>query len=222
MNMLIIFAVLIAFVVPVLFVLRREWKLKKAEEAKLGGALAKKKEPVAPVAVIKVMAGIMLLIFPVFFLSDAPYRFYSPDEAIVKVAFKHTGNRKVDCGEADLFKKEGERYRRELKDSTQVKMSMEKLLNCPRERHPVIVELFMDGDRLLDKAYSPTGLKKDMASYIYDEFMIKPGGHRFEARIYVNGTHEGPEHTLSTGVDVRPGEVMVVRVDDKLGQIVLE
>lgn len=220
--MIIILAVLIAFIVPVLFVLRREWKLKKEEDAKHGGAVNRKKEPVAPKAVIKVTLALVFITLPVLYLSDLSYSFYSPRDSAVKVAFKHTGKRKADCGEADLFRKEGERYRKELRDSKQVRMSMEKLANCPRQRHPVVLELYMDGVALLDKPYPPTGLKKDMASYIYEEFVIQPGEHRFQARLYTNGAKDAPDHEIDETVKIGPAEVKVIRVDDKLDRFVIE
>lgn len=219
--MVIILAVLIAFVVPVLFVLRREWKLKKAEDAKQGAA-AKKKEPVSPQALFKTTVAVLFILLPAIYFSDTSYSFYSPQNSAVKVAFKHTGKRIADCGEADLFRSEGERYRKELKDTRQVKMNIEKLANCPRERHPVVLELYMDGKEMLKKAYPPTGIKSDMASYIYDEFVIEPGVHKFEARLYDKGAKDAPDYTIEQVVTVAPKEVKVIRVDDKLNKFVIE
>ena len=219
--MVIILVTLFAFLIPVAFVLWREWKKNKEREAR-EGIVAKKKERVPPAAVAKATFIIVLLAVPVYLFSDISYSHFRPEESMLKVAFKHTGQRVEECDETGMVKTEGERYRRELKDTRQVKMNVEKLARCPRERHPVTVELFVDGTKALDKAYSPTGLKKDMASYIYDEFMITPGRHSFRVLLYNNGKKDSPAYALEQSMNVKPGEIKVVWFNEKAGALVLE
>lgn len=221
--MIVILAVLFAFIIPVLFVLWREWKHKKKEEAKEGVVAApKEKEPLNIAAIIKVAAVLLILGIPVFFLSAPSYRYYPADESALKVGFKHSGKRVVECDEAELIKKEGERYRKALKSEGQVKMDIAKLAGCPRERFPVAIELAVDGKVILDKAYVPTGIKKDMASYIYDEFTIQPGVHKVSVRMYDKKKEGEPEFTLVETVEFKPREIRLVRFDDKENRLVIE
>lgn len=221
--MIIIIVVLLAFVIPVLIVLWREWKRKKDEEAKEGiKAAPVVKEPVRAGSVIKVAIVLLLVAVPAFFLSSAPYRYFPADSSALKVGFKHSGKRIVDCDESELIKQEGERYRKALKSEGRVKMDIQKLSGCPRERYPVAVELAVDGRVILDKAYSPTGIKKDMASYIYDEFTVTPGVHTVSVKMYDREKAGPPEFTMTSTVEFKPQEIKVVWFDDKANTLVLE
>ena len=63
--MVIILVTLFAFLIPVAFVLWREWKKNKEREAR-EGIVAKKKERVPPAAVAKATFIIILLAVPVY------------------------------------------------------------------------------------------------------------------------------------------------------------
>ena len=215
-------AVLLGFILPVIFVVWREMRRGRAQEAKLGIATPKKKEPFSVKAFVRATVVMFFITVPVLYISDASYSFYKPGEAALKVAFKHIGRRIADCSEADLIRTEGERYRKLLKDTRQVQMNIAKLANCPRERYPVVVEIDLDGRNILKKAYSPTGFKKDMASYVYEEFLIEPGTHTLSARLYDRGLDGGPNYTLEEKVDIKPAEIKLIRVDDKLNKMLLE
>lgn len=212
--------VAVLFGVPVIYIVSREWKIKKAEDGKAGGMTRSGSMSFSSFAkVTLVMAPLAVLIaLP----SHSRYSFYSPDDSALKVAFKHTGKRKVDCDENALIKREGERYRRQLKESKQVKMNIAGLANCPRERFPVILEITLDGEKILDKAYSPTGLKKDMASYVYEEFIIKPGGHKFVAKLFDSGHKDAPDFVYEDSFNIGRRDIKLIRFDDKANMLLLE
>src|SRR3972149_1188445 len=124
--MTVILVTLFAFLIPVAIFLWREWKKNKEREAR-EGIVARKKERVPPAAVARAGVVFALLSIPVYLFSDISYSHFRPEDAMLKVAFKHTGQRVADCDEADLVRSEGERYRKELKDTRQVQMNIEKL-----------------------------------------------------------------------------------------------
>jgi hypothetical protein len=84
------------------------------------------------------------------------------------------------------------------------------------------VELAVDGRVILDKAYSPTGIKKDMASYIYDEFTVEPGVHTVSVKMYDREKTGPPEFTMTSTVEFKPQEIKVVWFDDRANTLVLE
>ena len=100
-------------------------------------------------------------------------------------------------------------------------MNIERIANCPRERHPVDVELFIDGQKVLDRSYAPTGIKKDMASYVYDEVFVKPGSHRVRVLLYDAGGREKASYVLDAAFIVKPADVKAVWFDQKAGGLVL-
>lgn len=219
--MIIILITLFAFIIPVGIYLWREWRKNREKEAK-EGLVPKKKEPLSISGLVRVSVLFLIMAVPIYFFSDLPYSYYPKDDGLLKIAFKHTGTRVADCDEADLIKKEGDRYRQQLKDTRQVRMSIEKIAKCPRERNPVVIELFIDGQKVLDKSYSPTGLKKDMASYIYDEFTVPPGVHSFRMLLYDTGRKDVPAYALDEKSVVKSREVKVIWFSDKADALILE
>lgn len=167
-----------------------------------------------------VVMGAMLV--PVFYLSTASYSFFTPADSSIKVAFKHSGKRMSDCDENEMIRKEGERYRRQLKGENRVQMNMAKLANCPRERFPVLVTVTIDGKTVLDKAYSPTGFRKDMASYVSEEFIVPAGTHNVAATLSDTAKKEAPDYALQETVELKPGEVKLITYDDRTGKLVIE
>ncbi len=213
-------AVLLGFVVPVIYVIYRETRSKKSA----GGAAAppKKKEPLSISALVKVCVVMLVMLVPVYFLSWVPYTFYPSGVSALKVAFKQNGKRIADCNDANLFQREGERYRKMLKTRKEVKMDMSKLAGCPRERYPVVVRVTVDGKEVLNKSYAPTGLKKDMSSYVYEQFIIKPGVHDFAATLSISGPAKKPDYTLNGRMDVKPGRVALIYFNDETYKLSLE
>jgi len=104
--------VLLAFILPVIYIVIKEWRSRKASEKDNGPPV--KKKPLDRRALAGVSVILFALILPSIWLSDISYSFYRKEDAALKVAFKHSGGRVAECDEADLIKKEGERYRREL------------------------------------------------------------------------------------------------------------
>lgn len=214
--------VLLAFLLPVLYIIFNEWRKKKKAEKEGAQAPPRKKEPIRPASLAVASVLMFILVLPALFFSDSSYSYYAEDDALFKIAFKHTGNRvDPECDETEFIKKAGERYRKELKDTRQVQMNIAQL-KCRRERHPVRVEVYMDGRELLSKSYAPTGLKKDMASYIYEEFIFKPGTYRFTARLFAGAPGSAPDSALEETVEIRPKEIRLLRYDEKIRTLVLE
>lgn len=219
---------LIFLILPIIYLVLREVSFKKAgkeeEKKKTGGVevAPKPKKPFDVAAFIKVVLVLVPFCVPMVYFSTLSYSFYGAGESLVKVAFKHSGDRKVDCDESELIREAGARYRRELKDSKQVAMDIAQLAHCPRERFPVYVELTIDDEKVIDREYPPTGIKKDLASYIYKEIPITPGRHRFRLRISGRGDISKPEHTIEKTVDVKTGEIVIIYFDNKTDSLLLE
>ncbi len=219
--MVIILVTLFAFLIPVAFVLWREWKKGKEKDAR-EGVSERKREPVSVSSVVRAAVVLLVLLAPVYFASDTPYAHYGPEDSLLKVAFKQSGQRVEDCDERGLVMQEGERYRGELRDARQVQMDIARLAKCSRERHPIMIEVYIDGEKALDESYAPTGLKKDMASYIYHELGLRPGERKIKALMYNSGSREKPAYTLEETVEVAPGDVKVIWFSDKSRNLALD
>ena len=171
---------------------------------------------------LSVLVAVLLL--PALFFTDASFTYYSPEEAALKVAFKHSGKRVVDCDEAERIKAKGREFRKRLKEEGMgVRMDLSTLSECPRERHPVSVTLTLDNVVMIDRDYSPTGIKKDMASFINEHFIIASGSHHIKVSLRDAGPEdESGLYTLDETVLLALGEVLLVRFDPKTRALVLE
>ncbi len=220
--MITILAVLFAFLIPVFFLLFKEFRRPNAGAKKTDTA----KQPSRPLdmgAAIKSAALVLIIISPVFFLSDRNLSFYPPGTASLKVAFKKAGKKVVDCDEAGEIKRAGERYRAALREGGKgVQMSLKTLGTCPRQRHPLKVVVKIDGKEALNKVYSPTGFSKDMASYVFEDLNISPGGREIEAHLYESGGIGIPDFSLKKTASVRQSEIKLIRFDEFTSALVLE
>ena len=158
----------------------------------------------------------LLLLIPtalIFYFSNASYSFYTPDTSQLKLSFKHTTPRVVECDEAGKLRKEAERYRKLLEETERVPMHQIRL-ECGRERFPAFVELYVDGRRLLQKTYKPRGLRRDGAVYVYERFNLKAGRHRVTVRMRATGRKEGYDYVFNREIDIQPAHVVVIDFDE--------
>jgi hypothetical protein len=158
---------------------------------------------------------------PVIALSAASYSPYPEGSSLLKVAFKHSGKKVFDCDEIGLIQREGERYRRLLKETKSVKMDIERLSECGRERFPVRVRLSIDNETMIKEAFQPKGLKKDLSSYVYREALLPSGEHEVSMDMHESGG-DAPDFELRKRVAFAPGEIRVIRFDDTLNALVIE
>lgn len=219
--MITILAVLFAFLIPVFFLLYREFGMPKPGVKKTDAA--KPSRSVGAGEVMKAGAAVLIIISPVFFLSERTFSFYPPDAASLKVAFKKAGKRVADCDEAGEIKRAGERYRAALREKGKgVQMSLKTLATCPRERHPLKVVVKIDGKEALNKIYPPTGLSKDMASYVFEDLRISPGSREIEAYLHDSGETGAADFSVKKTLTVRRSEIKLIRFDEFANTLVLE
>lgn len=173
--------------------------------------------------VLRISIVVLVVMVPAFLMNFATYSFYEDDVSVVKVAFKHSGKRVVDCDEEGILLREAARYRELYKQTGSVEMDIDVVGKCPRERWPVSLRVELDSQTLLDRRYMPAGIRRDLATYIYEEFLVEPGQHTLLVRM-----HDSDPKTATAGyvreekVELRPGRVLLIRFDDRADAIVFE
>lgn len=226
--MIVILAVLFAFLIPALFFVFKEFRRSKSG-AKKTVAAAKPSVPLSLGVTIKAAAVVFIIISPAFFLSGQTFSFYPTGTASLKIAFKKAGKRVVDCDEAGEIKRAGERYRAALREHGKgVQMNLKTLGICPRQRHPLKVVVKIDGKEALNKTYPPTGISKDMASYVFEDLHISPGVREIEAYLHESGGYYtlresgAPDFSLKKTATVGQSEIKLIRFDEFANALVLE
>ena len=156
--------------------------------------------------------GALYALFAVFigYFSTSPkYQHLAPDQALLRLSFKHPGKIKVDCRE------------RTPEELAKIRPNMRTLMDCPRERSPVRVRVEFDGKSLYDESFPPAGLSKDGASTGYRRLPISAGRHRLRVRFNDDVRVKDFNYEREAEVDVRPGQVVLIDFAAEKGGILI-
>ena len=127
--------------------------------------------PKALALIGQVAAYAALAAFIGYFAAAPAYVPSDPALAQIKFSFTHGAARLQEC----------RRYTPE--ELSRIAPNMRRALECQRERVPVVVELELDGQPLLQVAVPPIGIWKDGPAVLYRRFTVPPGPHRIMLRL---------------------------------------
>lgn len=173
--------------------------------------MADPRPPIRPLAWLgqALLYGLFALLIGVF-SHWPPYRHLAADQALIKLSFTHHGQHMHEC--------------KSLSGAELAKLppNMRAPLQCPRERAPVVVELDVDGQKVLSKVAAPSGLSKDGASSVYHRVQVTAGSHRIAVRMKDSPTGSGFDHTREATVTLAPLHILVIDFDAEKGGITLQ
>lgn len=138
------------------------------------------------------------------------YRHLPADQALIKLSFTHHGKRVLEC--------------RQLSPAELAKLppNMRAPMQCPRERVPVLVELDIDGARIIRYAAAPSGLSKDGPSAVYQRLPVAAGPHRIAVRLKDSAAGTGFDYSRDESVTLKPAQVLVIDFNADKGGITLQ
>jgi hypothetical protein len=147
----------------------------------------------------------------VWYFSAAPaYVQLAPDQAVITVAFAHAGKRREKCRKLSQ------------EELARLPPNMRAPMECPRERSPVTVELYLDGKLLLKEVAYPPGLYKDLGVDIYRRTKVPIGTHKLEVRMNDDLNVKGPTYTYEGTISLKPAQLLVVNFDSDAGKFIIE
>lgn len=140
-----------------------------------------------------------------YFATSPPYRHLAGEQAQVTLAFGHAGQPREPC--------------RRLTPDELAKLApnMRNPMDCPRGRSPVVVELLMDGEVLLQMVANPTGLFGDGSVDVFRSVRVPAGPHSFEVRMNDNVRVEGYTHTAEVETTLVSGKLLAVEFEPGAG-----
>lgn len=160
--------------------------------------------------------GIIILILPALFVmkyTAVPYPFYPDNTSQLKLAFQHTGQRVHEYDEVNSLKKRANEYRKQLKKNKEIRMNLKSKATTTRERFPTAMEVFLDGKKILDKEYQPTGRKRDAVAVIYDVLPIVPGKHTVRVTMLDTKKEGVKPFVFEDTVEFKSRDVKVITFD---------
>jgi len=144
-------------------------------------------------AVFSVVVG-ALSVWPSYELVDE-------NHAIVSLVFSHAGER---IGECRTYSQE---------ELNKLPPNMRKPADCPRERHPVRVELRSGDQVLYQETLPPSGIWADGKASIYQRIVVPSGTQELFVGMNDTGGQTGFDYEESTTLDLAPGRNLVIRFD---------
>jgi len=165
----------------------------------------------SPLQIIGQALAYLALALVIGIFSTWPgYTHLGENLSVVKLSVSHIGERKGECRE------------RETSKVTITKTSRRALMICPRERHPVRLELTLDGNIIFDQEAQPSGLSNDGPSYFYKKLTIPSGAHSLKVRMRDSDKTDGFDYTTDEDVSLSPGQVLAIRFNDAKKALVLD
>jgi len=152
-------------------------------------------------AVFMVVVG-LLSVWP-------PYQLVEEDRAIISLVFSHAGDRIAEC--------------RILSQNELNKLppNMRKPSDCPRERHPVRVELRTGTKTLYADTLLPSGIWADGKASVYQRVEVPAGEYEIFVGMNDSGGSEDFDSSNTATVDLRPGRNLVIQFDEQTEQFLI-
>lgn len=170
-----------------------------------------------------ILAGLILFIPTLLIakLTASPYSFYDNENAVLKIAFQHAGQRIADFDETAFLREQGKKYREGMKVGTGgAKMDLHLLSGHGRERYSVDLRLNVNGKTELDKEFIPPGRKRDTVSVVYFSMNIEPGEHKIDIVMTDSKKKDSKPYLFNDTVTFAPSDVKIIIFDDKTDAIV--
>jgi hypothetical protein len=132
------------------------------------------------------------------------YEMLDQGEAIISLTFSHAARR---IGECRMLTQE---------DLNKLPPNMRKPSDCPRERHPIRIELRSGETVLYDRVLAPSGIWSDGKANVYRRIVIPAGSHALSVGMNDSGGDRGFDYEATANIDVVPGRNVVIRFDEQL------
>jgi hypothetical protein len=144
-----------------------------------------------------------------WFATSPVYHHLQPDQALLRLSFRHPGQFVTDCRQ------------RSAEELAKLPPQLRAQMDCPRQRSAVHVRLELDGATLVDERFAPAGLKKDGAASGYRRLPIAAGEHRLRVQFNDDERSKGFVHEVEQRLLVKPGQVVLVDFVPELGGVVI-
>jgi hypothetical protein len=141
-------------------------------------------------------------------LSAFPLALSASEDAALTIAFKHVAA--FEAAAPVRSPEELEKLPRHMRPQ-----NLERARTGKRVDSVFRVEL--DGRRLVEKTYRPSGLRHDGPTFAYEEIPVPPGRHRLEAVLADGGDERGRRWRLDVEVEIHPRQVLLVEWSEEAG-----
>lgn len=136
-----------------------------------------------------------------YFSIKPPYYQLEEDQAVITLSFTHATKLREACRKMTQEEL--------LKLAPNMRLSMD----CPRERSPLRLELYLDDKLLTKAALEPPGFHKDQSVNLFQRIKVSAGEHKL--RVWMNDdiNIEGSTYQHEQTVILKPEQQLLVDFD---------
>ncbi len=134
------------------------------------------------------------------------YTRLQPDEAMITLAISHAGERVEEC--------------RQMSPEEMAKLpaNMRVAVDCPRERSPVNISIFLDDMPVIEREVTAPGLYSDQGVDIFQSVRVPTGEHHLYISMNDNVRVDGPTHQHNQRVSLSPAQRLVIKFQSSIGE----
>jgi ferredoxin len=153
---------------------------------------------------LQAMAYGLFIVAASVFSAWPAYSLLNNDQAMVSLSVSHTGQR---MGECRTFSQQ---------ELNELPPNMRRPSDCPREKHPIRVQLEANGEVLYSKTLAPSGIWSDGSSTIYARFPLAAGEQSLIVGMNDSGGSQGYDYVSEQQINLQPGQHLVITFDPLL------
>ena len=135
----------------------------------------------------------------VAYLSFWPrYEYSAPEAAVVKLSLSHATERVEPCVQLTP---------QEIAD---LAPNMRRTQTCERKRLPLMIELELDGEIVVQLQTEASGLWEDGPASVYQRFDVSPGSHHIAVRLRDSAGTGDWDYTHNEDVELEAGRYLTI------------
>lgn len=140
-----------------------------------------------------------------YFSIKPPYHQLAEDQAVITLSFTHATNLREAC--------------RKLTQEELMKLAPNMRLptDCPRERSPLRLELYLDGKLLTKTSIEPPGFHKDQGVHLFKRIKVIAGEHKLRLWMNDDVNIDGATYQYEQTVLLKPEQQLLVDFDKESG-----
>jgi hypothetical protein len=141
-----------------------------------------------------------------YFSAKPEYHQLEEDQAVVTLAFAHAAKLREKC------------RMRTQEELNKLPPNMRLPSECPRERSPVSVKMYLDDELIMEKVVDAPGFHQDQGVDVFHRTKVPAGGHQL--RVFMNDdvNVKGPTHRLIKDVTLLPEQQLMVDFNAEKGE----
>lgn len=141
-----------------------------------------------------------------YFSNSPAYQHLPPDQAMVKLSLRHSGQLLGECHQLDA------------EELAKLPATMRAPADCPRERAPLELVLEVNGETILDELIMPRGLHQDGMASMYRRVNVPSGPVTLKVRMKDHPGQKDFPYSAERELTLRPAQVLVIDFDSENGR----